>query len=175
MFEPKCPGCNSKADFNSHYKCPNCGYKFWNSRAAYLKNKKLNFKSVENFKKVSITTKKSNPIINSIVLFIAALFVSAFIIMILYGVIGELTGAIDKCDNLDSSQTPYCRLSSYHWLISSFVLTIIIFFGFKNLSEKRENNSDARKSKKPSKIICPKCGKKIDNDSKYCIYCGSKI
>ena len=25
------------------------------------------------------------------------------------------------------------------------------------------------------KIYCPKCGKKIDDDSKYCIFCGAKV
>ncbi len=40
------------------------------------------------------------------------------------------------------------------------------------------NNSDSlfcKKCGKSLRIICPNCGKTLDNDSKYCSYCGNKI
>lgn len=44
-------------------------------------------------------------------------------------------------------------------VIIAFIITIII----------------ALKKKKNKKVICIKCGNKIDKDSKFCKYCGIKI
>lgn len=44
-------------------------------------------------------------------------------------------------------------------VIIAFVITIII----------------ALKKKKNCKVICVNCGNKIDRDSKFCKYCGTKV
>ena len=57
-----------------------------------------------------------------------------------------------------------------YWLI----ITIGYIYGYFKFG-KYNNNNAPKKDNFINSIYCPECGKENSSDSKFCIYCGSKI
>lgn len=172
MFEPKCGNCGYDVDPNRNYKCPKCGYKFWRSREFFDKNliklPPLEKKSVDVEMKTK-EIKKKIPFNFGITSYRFSHFIAKSLIL---GVLAFVLtfGALKIYDQRMAE-----IIANDIW-IALLGLWAILIVGYLYGITNSETGTKTRKNNiQLGKIHCPKCGKKIDDDSKYCIYCGSKV
>jgi uncharacterized membrane protein YvbJ len=154
----KCPYCGSGGvDTEFDYKCLNCGHRFWQSKDIYEKHlKKSARRPISNYKRgksrvLDIKKMKSRAHIYawlgtySLIIWVFSLI---FLGISDENVVAFFVGAI------------------------SFVCIIIFFTLEYSIKAK---TPPQQVPPKLSQCRCHRCGKKIDNDSNFCIYCGIKV
>lgn len=182
-----CPNCDKRIDTNRNYDCPKCGYKFWQSREAFekcSKNLPPIIESENNIKNEAIKKEKteSTSFLDKLLTFVAFWALSFIPTALILFIIGLLLGDNGKCgDNHPIPLPGFCSAWKYIWLYSLLFSGLLWIWKIRtDRSRKIKTILKANGSEKPrqvsaGKIHCHKCGKKIDDDSNFCIYCGSKI
>jgi hypothetical protein len=67
------------------------------------------------------------------------------------------------------------KISNIIWIILLSFWAILFAGYIYGITNSEIRITSPKNNNQLGKAHCPKCGKKIDDDSKYCIYCGSKI
>ena len=165
MFESRCPKCDFKVDLNKNYKCPKCGYKFWNSYVSYLKNRSKTDISRPQKEKI----RKKIPFNFWITSFRFSHFlIKSFILGVLAFVLTYL--AIEYFPETQAE-----KIASIIWIALLGCWAVLLVGYIYGITNSKVRKKLGKINVRLEKIHCSKCGKKIDDDSKYCIYCSSKI
>lgn len=165
MFEPRCPKCDFKVDSNGNYKCPECGYKFWNSYASYLKDRsKINIS-----KSQKENTREKAPFN----FWITSFRFSHFLIKSF--ILGILAFALTYLAIKYFKETLSEKIANIIWIVLLGFWAILLFGYIYGITNFKKQIKPRNYNPPVGKIYCPKCGKKIDDDSKYCIFCGAKV
>lgn len=201
----KCPKCKLGIDTNLNYDCPKCGEKFWQTKEAFEKAIENRFiyrhptlpyltsdtpfsldevdkiedkqptDNRNSFQLVGNNDKKIKyPIEWYNRLFISPgfseYFTKGFVSAVLLNVLGFSIG-------LQFSENTGNRIIWTSWIIMLvYWLAITIGYVYGNYKYRDYRLKKIHHNKVyTNKIFCPKCGKKIDDDSNYCIFCSAKI
>jgi len=165
-----CPKCNNPVDTQANFNCPKCGETFWQNKESFLKRElKESFKLVNEPKvELSISFWWRLLISPRFSEYFLKGFISGLITVVLVVVLASLKSSKDW------------MLQALGLIMATYWIAITIgyiygFVKFRKLPRRATREQRPEGTKKLEKIFCPKCGKKVDDDSSYCIFCGSKI
>lgn len=152
-----CTKCNHEINTNENFDCPKCGEKFWQSKEKFeIYQINLDKNSFKNESTQNLKAHKNK----------ASKFARYFLFLWLFCIVLFFSFASINT-NFYPNIVGIVIVASVLLGIVSFIL-MIVFFAL------RPNTTTISKMDTNHKL-CDKCGKKNDDDAKYCIFCGTKI
>lgn len=181
-----CPKCGHQIDTQANFDCSKCGDKFWQSKEIFNK------RELKSSLRVKLKNTPILPIYPWGRVFISPSF-SEYVLKAVacFGITAVFVTLISLTSNSSSSEI--ISGASIYWVLMYWgLISVGYIYGlikckdynqklreYRKLENEDVGHFDLKPKKindvKNNKLFCLKCNKKVDSDSNYCIYCGSKI